>query len=181
VPEKVDKIIQRLEELGEMQVRHLVSNGELPSDWNLTIIKWFSEKSINGAPLVASVPLEPAADAAADIQDANALTATARLELLKMVHPASKKSQTIDVQCEHFERIRILSKIAERAADAATRASLGAERQAQAAQEANTRARIALTVATISVVATAVCAWIVYQFASQLGISIISTALGIGL
>ena len=169
-----DQIIQRLDELGETQVRLLVSNGGLPSDWNLTIIKWLSEKDKDATPLIVSAPLEPAADAGAEIKDASAPNVTARLERLKTAHLASKKSQTVDVQFEQPESVRILSKIAERAADAAERASLGAERQAQAAEQANTRARIALSVAIMSVIATIFCAWIVYQAAVRLGVSAIS-------
>lgn len=40
-----DKIIARLEELGETQVRLLLSKDGLPSTWNLVVIEWLGQKA----------------------------------------------------------------------------------------------------------------------------------------
>ena len=52
--------------------------------------------------------------------------------------------------------------LAKRASEAAERATAAAERQAAAAQRANTRATIALIIAIVSVVATAINIWIAH-------------------
>jgi hypothetical protein len=66
-------------------------------------------------------------------------------------------------QEEQIEIARSASPAAERAAVAAERASAAAERQAIAAERANARASIALVIAIISIVATAIGIWIVHR------------------
>jgi hypothetical protein len=74
-------------------------------------------------------------------------------------------------QAEQIEIARTASLAAQRAATAAERASAAAERQATAAERANTKATIALAIAIISMIATAVITaigiWITHSDAKQ--------------
>ena len=56
-------VIQRLNELGYNQVKHLLSVGGLPSGWNLTITHWLAEQELE-AERLSSVAREREASAA---------------------------------------------------------------------------------------------------------------------
>jgi hypothetical protein len=109
-----DQIITRLEELGPNQVRLLMSNGGLPTHWNVRIAEWLATK---------------------DQED---------------------RRLSVASQAEQIEIARAASDAAKRAATAAERASVAAERQAVAAERANTRANIAIAIATASIIATVI-------------------------
>jgi hypothetical protein len=64
---------------------------------------------------------------------------------------------------EEIEVARAASAAAQRAADAAERASAAAERQATAAERANRTAVIALAIAIISIIATAIGIWVSHR------------------
>lgn len=142
MPADSEKIIPRLEELGEMQVRAMAATGGLPPDWNLTIIKWLSERNNGAKPLAAVAQRDYTEFARSDSKNTNPQTFASEMEQLKIVRPVFKAT--------------------ERATDTVERASQGAQRQAAAAERAHTRANVAVIIAIISIIATTISIWVVH-------------------
>lgn len=121
-----DRFIARLEELGEDQVRLLLSNGGLPQPLQLAAIKWLAKKSQE-----SEVSREATRSEQAE---------AARLASAAAVRAAAASERSSDA--------------AERSTAASLRSAAASERQATAAERANTRATIALVIATISIAIT---------------------------